>query len=95
MRRGRATTVQGRRVVAVDLGQPEEHAALQVLHEELHPITDPVVLAEQGGGARDTRPGEAGWALHRELERVAVAATHAFLQAHDPSWLPALKRWMA
>lgn len=94
-RRGRATTVQGRRVVAVDLGQPEEHAALQVLHEELHPITDPVVLAEQGGGARDTRPGEAGWALHRELERVAVAATHAFLQAHDPSWLPALKRWMA
>ena len=96
-KRARATTLPGTvRVVAADLGQPAEHAQLQVFHEEVHPVTDPIVHAEHGGNAlRDTRVDQPGWSLHREIERVAVGATWALLQRHDPSWLPALDAWRA
>jgi hypothetical protein len=92
-RHGRATTLDGRRVVALDLGQPAEHVLLQAFHEEVHPVTDPVVLAELPAGSRDTRPGQPGWEVHQELERVAVASMHALLTVHDSTWLPALERW--
>lgn len=90
-RHGRAAWRDGQRVVAVDLGQPAEHALLQILHEEMHPVTDPLVL--QGREGRDTRAGSAGFALHQELEAVAVGATQAVLEAHAPEHVEAFHRW--
>ncbi len=89
----RAATVGERRVVAADLGRAEDLLLLQILHEEVHPITDPVVLRDFTQ-ARETQPGTPGFVVHRELERVAVAATEAFLKARDPQWIPAFERWV-
>jgi radical SAM superfamily enzyme YgiQ (UPF0313 family)/protein-L-isoaspartate O-methyltransferase len=95
---GRATQHGQERRVAVSLAQPPEHVLCQVLHEEMHPITDPVVLRERKARQSDdtprsTRTGDAGFGLHAELEAVAVQATEAFLQARSPEWLPAFERW--
>ncbi|MBX2797156.1 MAG: radical SAM protein [Myxococcales bacterium] len=93
--RARATEVDGVRRVATSLDQPFEHVLMQVLHEEMHPITDPIVREEHGGGAaRDTRPGTPGHALHEQLEAVAVQATQAFLASRAPQWLPAFRTWI-
>jgi len=91
--RARAATIGDRRVVAIDFGRAEESRLLGILHEEMHPVTDPVVLRDFTH-ARTTQPGTPGFEVHRELERVAVAATEAFLQARDPQWIPAFERWV-
>jgi len=89
-RHGRAGTTAGGRVVATSLGEPEEHVLCQVLHEEIHAITDPVV----GSGApRDTRVGHPGFAQHAALELAAVEVGEALLAARAPTWLPAYARW--
>jgi radical SAM superfamily enzyme YgiQ (UPF0313 family)/protein-L-isoaspartate O-methyltransferase len=94
-RAGRATEHDGERLVAVDLGQPLEHALMQVLHEEIHPVTDPLVRAEwEDPAAQDTRAGSPGHALHQQLESVAIAATQALLEARAPRWLPAFEAWL-
>ena len=94
-RAGRATSYDGERLVAVSLEQPFEHALMQVLHEEVHPVTDPLVLAEwQDDTPRDTQAGSAGHALHQRLEGVAIGATQALLQARAPRWLPAFDAWL-
>ncbi len=87
---GRATETSGGRVVGVDLGRSLGHIFCQVLHEEMHVISDPHVLAE---GKRDTRVGTDGFAVHQELEAVAVAATEAFLRVRAPRWLPDFEEW--
>jgi anaerobic magnesium-protoporphyrin IX monomethyl ester cyclase len=93
--RGRATWRGKRRVVGVDLTQPAQWVAMQVLHEEVHPVTDPLVRAEFPTTHRDTRVGTPGFALHAELERVAVAATQAIIAERLPSWQPAFDAWKA
>ena len=94
---GRARATQracGTRVVATDLAQPRAHVVLQVLHEEVHPITDPIVMEEWDDAVtRDTRPGTRGYALHQALESTAVAATEALLQQRAPDWMPAFSAW--
>ncbi|MGC6494038.1 MAG: radical SAM protein [Myxococcota bacterium] len=94
---GRARATQracGTRVVATDLAQPRAHVVLQVLHEEVHPITDPIVMEEWDDAvSRDTRPGTRGYALHQALESTAVAATEALLQQRAPDWMPAFSAW--
>ncbi len=90
---GRASTYDGERLVAVSLAEAAEHVLMQVLHEEVHPVTDPLVRLEHQGAARDTRVGSEGHALHQQLEGVAIAATQALLEARAPSWLPAFERW--
>lgn len=91
---GRATTAGDARLVAVSLSQPRDHVLCQVLHEEMHPLTDPIVRAEwTGHPTRDTRAGTGGAALHQQLEAVAVAATEAFLQAKAPELIPDFQRW--
>jgi len=94
-RHARAATVDGERRIATSLAMPAEHVLMQVFHEEMHPVTDPVVLAEAGasGDDRDTRPGTQGFALHQRLEQTAVDATAAFLSARAPDHLPAFERW--
>ncbi len=99
---GRATQHGRERRVAVSLAQPAEHVLCQVLHEEMHPITDPVVLLERRERAanrdaqpRSTQAGSPGFGVHAELEAVAVQATEAFLQARSPEWIPAFERWRA
>ncbi len=90
---GRATRVGAERRVAVSLTQDPDHVLCQVLHEEIHPITDPIVLAERKERDRSTTRGAPGFGLHAELETVAVAATEAFLAARSPDLLPAFVRW--
>jgi len=92
---GRGATVGGPRRVAVSLAEPAEHALWQALHEEMHPVTDPLVLAAAPAAARDTRPGAPGWGVHARLEQVAVAATEALLRERAPEHLPAFSRWRA
>ncbi len=92
---GRATSYDGERLVAVSLDEPTEHVLMQILHEEVHPVTDPLVRMEREGQPRDTRVGSEGHALHQELEGVAIAATQALLEARAPRWVPAFERWMA
>ncbi len=94
--RGRATTAGGTRLVATSLSEDEGHVLLQLLHEEMHAITDPIVRAEHDGTApRDTRKGSAGWGLHVALEATAVGATDAFLKARAPELLHDFGRWRA
>ena len=70
---GRAVSHGDRRVVAVNLGAGLDHALLQIFHEEIHPVTDRLVMQEVEGADRDTRVGSEGYALHQRLEEVAVA----------------------
>ncbi|MFT5681962.1 MAG: radical SAM superfamily enzyme YgiQ (UPF0313 family)/protein-L-isoaspartate O-methyltransferase [Myxococcota bacterium] len=88
---GRATGAGSARLVAVSLSQPRDHILCQVLHEEMHPLTDPLVREDRS--SRDTRAGTPGAALHAELEGVAVAATDAFLSARAPELMADFVRW--
>jgi radical SAM superfamily enzyme YgiQ (UPF0313 family)/protein-L-isoaspartate O-methyltransferase len=90
--RARGVSSPSGRVVAISLAEPADHVVMQVLHEEVHPLTDPIVLREHPG-TRSTRPTEDGWRLHEALERTAVQATHAFLEAKASEWLPAFRAW--
>ena len=92
-RHGRATKVGKHRVVAVSLTEPEEHVLFQIWHEEMHAVTDPLVLAEKATTSRDTRLGQPGFELHRELELVAIGATQAVLESQFSEYLPAFHRW--
>ena len=68
---GRATMVAGEQVVALSLAASPGQVLCQLLHEEVHSVTDPEVLRGHAG-ARDTRAGSDGFDLHRRLERAAV-----------------------
>jgi hypothetical protein len=89
---GRATTHAGRHVVAVGLGAGPEHALIQVLHEQIHPVTDPLVEAD---GPRDTQVGAPGFARHAQLERLALDVGAALVEARAPHRRDAYARWMA
>jgi anaerobic magnesium-protoporphyrin IX monomethyl ester cyclase len=91
--RARATRHQGVRRVATSLAEPTDHALMQILHEEMHEITDPLVQLPEPL-ERDTRPDQPGFELHRQLEQTAIAATAAYLEARAPERLPAFTRWL-
>ena len=90
-RHGRALWLGPERVVAVSANQDREHIVQQVFHEWIHAVTDPLVQKE---GRRDTRVGSDGYALHQELERVALLATEALLTEKAPEYLPGFQRWL-
>lgn len=94
---GRATSTPGGRVVAVSLAEPAEHVLCQVLHEETHVVTDPVVAGQWSaqGPARDTAVGSAGYERHQALETAAVEVGEAVIAARAPGWLGAYHRWRA
>lgn len=91
-RHGRGAVVDGEHRVAVSLAEGDEHVLMQVLHEEVHPVTDPYVLAEHPG-PRDTHRDGPGFAAHRALEQTALAATQLLLESHAPALVPAFVRW--
>ncbi len=91
-RHGRATWNGHERIVAVSASQPREHILQQVLHEWMHAITDPLVEADKS--QRDTRVGSDGFAVHEELERVALLATEALLNERAPEHLPGFRDWL-
>lgn len=81
------------RVVAVDLAAPVEHLLCQILHEEVHPVTDPVVRSSMSAVAQDTRVGTPGHALHAALEHAAIEVGQALVEARAPEWTEAYVRW--
>lgn len=88
---GRATRTAEGHVVAVSLREDPQHVLLQVLHEEMHPLSDPHVPGE----GRDTRVGHPGHELHAQREALAVAACEAFLKARAPQLLEGFAVWRA
>lgn len=88
---GRGASVEGRRRVAVDLGQSFEHALCQIFHEEVHPISDTLVPGDDI--TRDTAVDAEGFARHRALERMALEVGQAVLEARAPEWLTAYQAW--
>jgi radical SAM superfamily enzyme YgiQ (UPF0313 family)/protein-L-isoaspartate O-methyltransferase len=95
-RHARARTTGGARLVACSLAEPEGHVLMQLLHEETHPLTDPLVRAHLADAPeRDTRVGTPGHAVHQELESVAVAATGAFLTARAAELVHDFEQWKA
>ena len=79
----RAATVGGTWRVGTSLAMPDDYVLMQLLHEEIHLVTDPTVRVTDASGDR----------LHRRLERTALNATAAFLHARAPDHLPAFERW--
>ena len=79
----------------MSLAEPAEHVLCQVLHEETHVVTDPIVCAQwpADGPARDTAVGSAGYERHRALETAAVEVGEAVIAARAPRWLDAYRRW--
>jgi hypothetical protein len=92
---GRATFRNGERIVAVSVARPRDQVLCQILHEETHVITDPLVTAERAGSDRDTRFGTPGHALHVALEQAAVSVLQAVLEARAPQYVDAYARWRA
>lgn len=90
---GRGASDGRGRVVAVSLAAPAEHLLCQILHEEIHPVTDPSVRGTVPASVQDTRAGTAGHALHAALEHVAIEVGQALIAARAPAWAPAYARW--
>ncbi len=94
-RHARATRRDDASIVAADFTQSIEWLACQVLHEEIHAITDTAVLAGRDASARDTRVGTPGFRLHAELERTAIEVGDALVRARAPEWIGAYAHWRA
>lgn len=90
---GRAMTHHGQQVVAVALAAPPEQVLCQLLHEEVHAVTDPQVLAGEPHAGRDTRAGSEGFALHLRLERRAVEAGQVLVDSVAPHLQHGYSRW--
>jgi hypothetical protein len=92
--RGRATENKaGERIIAVSIDADPEQLAIQLLHEETHPITDPAVFARHKGVARRTDGKGEGGALHMELEQLVVDVDAAVIEARAPELSEAYAVW--
>lgn len=92
---GRATFSDGDRIVAVSVDRSLDQVLCQILHEETHVITDPLVTVGWDGSIRDTRSGTPGHAAHVVLEQAAVSVLQAVLEARAPQYVDAYARWRA
>jgi hypothetical protein len=90
---GRGASDRHGRVVAVSLGAPVEHVLCQILHEEVHPVTDPIIRGTTPAATQDTRAGTPGHALHGALEHAAIEVGEALIEARAPEWSEAYARW--
>ncbi len=90
---GRGANDRNGRVVAVSLAAPTEHLLCQILHEEIHPVTDPAIRETMPSTPQDTRAGTTGHALHAALEHAAVEVGEALILARAPEWSTAYARW--
>jgi hypothetical protein len=90
---GRATTLyDGTQLVAVSLATDPEAALMQVFHEQIHPVTDPLVAADR---PRETAVGRPGYAVHARIERLALDVGAALVEARAPHRADAYTRWMS
>lgn len=89
---GRATVWRDRQVVAVAWTADPVLAAIQVLHETTHAVTDREVGAS---ATRDTAVQSAGYADHMRLERAAVERGQELIDRVAPHWAGAYDRWRA
>lgn len=90
---GRGTVdTTGRHVVAVALDVGES-ALIQTLHEEIHPVTDPVVLRRNLSSKRDTRVESKGYEIHRALERRAVEVGTDIVAKAAPEYAALYEQW--
>jgi hypothetical protein len=80
-------------IVAVSLAAPTDHLLCQILHEEIHPVTDPVIRETMPSTPQDTRTGTPGHALHAALEHAAIEVGEALILARAPQWLAAYALW--
>ena len=87
---GRAMSVGGSRVVAVNLQREWRDALIQIFHEECHPISDPTVVETPG---RDTRVGTPGHSHHMRLELAAVELGATVLAEAAPDLMVAYDAW--
>lgn len=90
---GRGASDEHGRVVAVSLAAPTDHLLCQLLHEEIHPVTDPVARSTMPSISQDTRAGTAGHALHAALEHAAIEVGEALITARTPAWAVAYAHW--
>ncbi|MCX4239470.1 hypothetical protein [Paraliomyxa miuraensis] len=90
---GRGASDARGRVVAVSLAAPVEHLLCQIVHEEIHPVTDPIVRESSRITTQDTRAGTPGHALHGALEHAAIEVGEALIEARAPQWSGAYARW--
>jgi hypothetical protein len=90
---GRGAGDDGGRVVGVSLAAPIDHLLCQILHEEIHPVTDPVVREAMRSTPQDTRYGMPGHALHVALEHAAIEVGEALILARAPEWAASYARW--
>ena len=90
---GRGASDLHGRVVAVSLAAPIDHLLCQILHEEIHAVTDPVIRESLPRTPQDTRTGTAGHALHAALEHAAIEVGEALILARAPEWMAAYARW--
>jgi hypothetical protein len=90
---GRGTGDRTGRVVAVSLAAPIDHLLCQILHEEIHPVTDPIVRETMPSGAQDTRAGTPGHTLHAALEHAAIEVGEALILSRAPVHSAAYARW--
>jgi hypothetical protein len=95
-RHGRAAQTATHRIVATSLAEPSEHVFCQILHEEMHPVTDPLVREMLGDLAgRDTQVGSAGFMVHRALEIAAVEGGRQIIESTAPQFRDAYAAWCA
>lgn len=94
-RAGRAIARGEQRIIAVSLAEPTEHVLCQVLHEDIHAVTDPAIAAQwsDAGPDRDTAAGSPGFSRHQELEVAAVEVGDALIRSRAPEWNDAYRRW--
>lgn len=90
---GRGASDSHGRIVAVSLAAPIDHLLCQILHEEIHPITDPVIRESMPSFSQDTRAGTPGHALHAAIEHAAIEVGEALILARAPAWAEAYARW--
>lgn len=81
--RGRGHSAGGGRIVAVSLGVRPVRSLLQVLHEEVHPVTDPVVRHAGAPSDRDTPTPES---LAIETGRALVESVIPELAEDYAAW---------
>lgn len=90
---GRGAGDRHGRIVAVSLDAPVDHLLCQIVHEEIHAVTDPVIREAMPATLQDTRAGTPGHALHAALEHAAIAVGEALILVRAPQWTAAYARW--
>jgi hypothetical protein len=91
---GRGAPLERGHRVAVAIGADPLPALIQVLHEEIHPVSDPVVRARFDGVTQATEANSAGYALHAAIEERAIEVGRRLLEAHAPrAWRRVYREW--